>query len=124
MTKEEFDFIGALNMCDEISNEAYKKIMCHCEEQEPCEDTISRQAVLQAVSKGCQEWRGIYGRCEEFINALPPVNPQEPKTGHWIYHRDWKVEGECPYECSECGRAYDYEMNYCGYCGIKMESEE
>ena len=25
MTREEADFIGALNMCDEISNEAYKK---------------------------------------------------------------------------------------------------
>ena len=32
MTREEADFIGAMNMCDEISNEAYKKIMCHCEE--------------------------------------------------------------------------------------------
>lgn len=35
MTREEMDFIGGMNMCDEISNEAYKKIMCHCEEQEP-----------------------------------------------------------------------------------------
>ena len=34
MTREEADFIGGMNMCDEISNEAYKKIMCHCEEQE------------------------------------------------------------------------------------------
>ena len=33
MTSEEADFIGGMNMCDEISNEAYKKIMCHCEEQ-------------------------------------------------------------------------------------------
>ena len=35
MTREEADFIGGMNMCDEISNEAYKKIMCHCEVQEP-----------------------------------------------------------------------------------------
>ena len=35
MTREEADFIGGMNMCDEISNEAYRKIMCHCEEQEP-----------------------------------------------------------------------------------------
>ena len=35
MTREEADFIGGMNMCDEISNETYKKIMCHCEEQEP-----------------------------------------------------------------------------------------
>jgi hypothetical protein len=37
MTKEEIDFIGAMNMCDEISDEAYKKIMCHCEVQEESE---------------------------------------------------------------------------------------
>jgi hypothetical protein len=37
MTKQEADFIGSMNMCDEISNEAYKKIMCNCEveEQQP-----------------------------------------------------------------------------------------
>lgn len=40
MTREDVDFISGMNMCDEISNEAYKKIMCHCEEQEPCEDEI------------------------------------------------------------------------------------
>ena len=42
-------------------------------EQEPCDDAISREAVLEAVSEGCQELRGVYGRCEELINALPSV---------------------------------------------------
>ena len=37
MTREELDFIGSMNMCDEISDDAYKKIVCHCEEQEPTE---------------------------------------------------------------------------------------
>ena len=38
MTREELDFIGSMNMCDEISNEAYKKIVCHCEENDsPCD---------------------------------------------------------------------------------------
>lgn len=49
MTREEMDFIGGMNMCDEISNEAYKKIMCHCEEQEPCEDCISRTTLLARI---------------------------------------------------------------------------
>ena len=35
MTREDLDFIGSMNMCDEISDDAYKKIVCHCEEQEP-----------------------------------------------------------------------------------------
>ena len=47
MTREEADFIAAMNMCDEISNEAYKKIMCHCEV--PCEDAISRKAAVEAI---------------------------------------------------------------------------
>lgn len=43
-------------------------------------DLIERQAAIEAVSKGCQEWRGIFGRCEENILALPSAQP-EP---HWI----------------------------------------
>lgn len=43
MTRKEANFISAMNMCDEISNEAYKKIMCHCEEQEPILDKISAE---------------------------------------------------------------------------------
>lgn len=35
MTREELDYISAMNMCDEISNEAYRKISCHCEVNEP-----------------------------------------------------------------------------------------
>ena len=45
-------------------------------------DAISRNASIEAVSEGCQEWRGIYGRCEELINALPSVNPQSSE--HFI----------------------------------------
>lgn len=112
--------------------------------QEPT-DAISREAVLQAVSEGCQEWRGIYGRCEELINALPSVNPQpsehfidgvhamgyregykdaqKQKSGKWI---DYSDEGyvECPF----CGHATNCEddideLHYCFYCGARMESE-
>ena len=43
--------------------------------------------------------------------------------GEWIYHEDWKNEGGCGYECSCCGRTYDYDMNFCGYCGADMRGE-
>lgn len=39
-------------------------------------DLIERQAAIEAVSKGCQEWRGIFGRCEENILALPSAQPE------------------------------------------------
>ena len=38
-------------------------------------DLIDRQSAIEAVSKGCQEWRGIFGRCVENILALPPAQP-------------------------------------------------
>lgn len=89
--------------------------------QEPCEDYISRQAVLdEAFEVDTKE----YGRIEvvgvDAIDSLPPVTPM-PKTGHWI-------DGHC----SECGcdvPAYiidwewqnDMDAKYCPYCGAKME---
>lgn len=43
-------------------------------------DLIERQAAIEAVSKGCQEWRGIFGMCEENILALPSAQPEQ----QWI----------------------------------------
>ena len=43
-------------------------------------DLISRQAAIDAVSRGCQEFRGIFAECEKNLNELPPAQP-EPK---WI----------------------------------------
>ena len=44
------------------------------------DDAISRRAAIEAVSHGCQEWRGIFGRCEENILALPSAQPEQ----RWI----------------------------------------
>ena len=40
------------------------------------DDLISRQAAIKAVSKGCGELRGVFGRCEENILALPSAQPE------------------------------------------------
>ena len=61
-------------------------------EQEPCDDVVSREAVLQAVSEGCFELRGVYGRCEELINALPSVRPQE-QTKKWADSMEGESNG-------------------------------
>lgn len=52
----------------------YKRLL----EQEPCEDAISRQAVLKLVYA---DWK--YEGLESDIENLPPVTPQQ-NTGHWI----------------------------------------
>ena len=136
MTREEADFIGSMNMCDEISNEAYKKIMCHCEEQEPCEDAISRKAVLDKLNRliEVERLQGTdemgYGRervsaYECMIHAVeseylyPTIQPQ-PKTGHWIFDEILDKH----YYCSECkSMGVDY-WDYCPNCGAKMEESE
>ena len=115
MTKEELDFIGSMNMCDEISNEAYKKIVCHCEDQQPCEDAISRKDMLAVFSQShslTQAWDGF--------EKLPPIIPKE-KTGRWIERKlpmmihDWK--------CDQCRMVTNERTNFCPNCGARMVSE-
>ena len=51
-------------------------------EQEPCDDVVSRQAVLDIVC-GVYEKDGWGGsNFYKAIKELPSVRPQEPKTGH------------------------------------------
>lgn len=94
-------------------------------EQEPYEDCISRQAVLEVIRKcHCEEW--VKANIGAPIEVLPPVAPQ-PKTGHWrpIYQGDEIID----YRCSECefGNTFGkstHGMNYCPNCGAKMEVEK
>ena len=37
------------------------------------DDTVSRAAATDVVSRGCQEFRGIFAECEKNLNALPAV---------------------------------------------------
>lgn len=37
---------------------------------------ISRQAAIDAVSRGCGEWRGIFAECEKNLNELPSAQPE------------------------------------------------
>ena len=75
-------------------------------EQEPCEDAISRQAVVD------------YNNFLNELRKLPSVQPKV-KTGHWI-----QISSHSIYECSECGQtvmtsdicAYEF----CHGCGLRM----
>ena len=59
----------------------------------------------------------------DYIDAAPTIEP-EHKTGKWIYHSDWEADGECTYECSECGMGSDVDYNYCMRCGADMREEQ
>lgn len=90
-------------------------------------DLIDRQAAIDAVNEGCQEWRGIFERCEEKLLALPSAQP-EHKKGKWI-----DQDGGAFYtmECSECHKEPlldeygDYvQSDFCPHCGADMRGEQ
>ncbi len=62
---------------------------------------------------------------EQALSEIREMLEAEPdrKKGRWIIHKDWLNEGFCGYECPNCGRCYDYPMNFCGFCGSPMEVE-
>lgn len=67
----------------------------------------------------------LYVKYDDMVNCvkgMPPVTPQEPKTGHWI-DKDEKVA-----VCSCCNRNNTLYGDFCKWCGAKMvepqESEE
>lgn len=84
-------------------------------QSEPCEDTISRQAVLNLIN---EDWK--YEGLEKPVKWLPSVTPTR-KKGKWIKLRDRYDE---PYEvCSLCNCSGIGVFNYCPNCGAEMESE-
>ena len=102
-------------------------------QQEPCDDCISRQAVLDGlasiakVKARSDAQKSLMGRIMFFVEQLPSVTPKE-KTGKWI-------DDEFGSKCSCCGRythldKFDRPMKfmYCTMCGARMiepqESEE
>lgn len=102
------------------------------EGQEPCEDAISRQAVLELLQMkyfGKNLYKAVY--------ELPPVTPQT-KIGHWIMPvQDDGMSDPIFYQvrCSECGfdldpQTWHMELHqygadkYCPNCGAKIEVEE
>jgi len=107
-------------------------------EQEPCEDAISRQALLDAFgfSEKTRKWGGDHSgydtmmlyEIQDVIESQPPVKPQEPKAGHWIANAPQYDMLNPQYICSECGNAHTRTTPYCEMCGAKMvepqESEE
>ena len=112
------------SMVDEIAN--LKAL-----EQQPYEDCISRQTVLDMLEDINAETEGVgfyYEHYVKYIKDLPSVTPKE-KTGKWIplgNYDEWGNENS--YKCSECGERNFYPDNYCHNCGAKMiepqESED
>lgn len=116
--------------------------------QAPCEDCVSRQAVLDnayAYGNGLEP-EGYCVNVED-IQALPPVTPKgvtvtdfadkcrecgKMKKGKWIFTKSIFDKYGYTVECSSCckkWKTYDEirwkkENKFCPNCGDKKESEE
>lgn len=97
---------------------------CEKAEQEPCDDTISRSDMLDAVGHGTTY---TSEEVQKIVNNLPPVRPQEPKTGHWVRHDTGHSiyydcsRCNCIAPCTETADAWLWKLsNYCPDCGAKM----
>lgn len=97
-------------------------------EQEPCEDAISRQAVIDAIYD--MEILKYRIDLENVIKALPSVKPQE-KTGHWVKTPKAVMGEGYMWYCDKCehqvyqdsSKSYPSEK-YCPNCGTRMVEEQ
>ena len=80
---------------------------------------ISEKKVLDVINEAIRIGRFYCGK-ERTIEEIKAIPSAEPKTGHWIYDRTRDWDGECKYECSECGMGSDVDYAYCMRCGARM----
>ena len=95
-------------------------------EQEPCEDAISREKTLTAFADyvGSGMSMNDYDALWNIVAKMPPVNPHEPKTGHWIRQDNTKEPLYGWYFCSECNSVIGDKPKFCSNCGARMEDKE
>lgn len=93
-----------------------EEITSRSENPNTCEDAISRQAALNAITMAEVRWQAV-----DNVNKLPSVTPQQ-RTGRWIkqnYGWNW--------QCSECGFVTPPSakeiFTFCPNCGCAMKGE-
>ena len=94
--------------------------------EEPCEDAVSREAVLAIAGDSCLDldnYEDTKEFCDE-IKGLPSVVPAH-KTGRWIFVDDTHEHARC----SRCGYGNidlldGKPHNFCPNCGSFMIDDE
>ena len=92
--------------------------------KEPCEDAISRDAVLKRIAQFSTE-EGSSVRVQPLYSDVYNMSSVTPsrRKGHWIKHPNGIY---AHLVCDKClsNAPYDIKTNYCPNCGAEMESEE
>ena len=142
MTREEALSKVKGYLADLLPSEEYDEVEEIIKALEPCEDAISRQAVLALITeyqKGFDAVMNIGGKVsmEELADDIKLLNSSvtpQPKTGHWIQpQQDDGMSDPIYYQvrCSKCGfdldpqtwhmELHQYDADkYCPRCGAKM----
>ena len=124
MTREERDTAIEILNNNSIRDRAWRdalKLAVEALKAEPCEDAVSRQAVLDLINA---DWK--YEGLEVPVASLPSVTPKQ-KTGNWVSDLKAYGYGKDDYHCSICGRDIHLcrpheqlkDYPYC-HCGAKM----
>lgn len=96
-------------------------------EKEPCDDAVSRQAVIQIFDRWLANVDYNYSeqnimKCAiSEIEDLPPVESKR-QSGHWFIRETYPLECES-WECSECQEIVFEKSDYCPNCGSRMEGD-
>lgn len=80
-------------------------------EAQPCEDCISREAVIKNIKQWFDKIELNPDILIDSIITLPPVYPERPK-GKWIWDLRMGL-----HKCSVCGKFCDFDYLYCPNCG-------
>ena len=86
-----------------------------------CEDTISRQAVMDYIHRILNQGTGkkkSFEFIQKYVKKLPSVKPQI-QTGHWEIVNSFCTCDQCGYET----RPWNNTL-FCPNCGARMESEK
>ena len=134
MTNEEaiaiLSDVGDINRCCSEDAEALDMAI-KALEQQPCDDCISREAVVYYIKGHIHEiisesgidknehTNRILRAIINGVETMPSVQPTRPR-GHWISMGD----GFSPFECSECMRVEFRDSPYCPKCGADMREDK
>lgn len=108
------------------------KLAIEALEQEPCEDAVSRQTILEWIKESVELYANTYSTdmlnmwmlFEEQIKAMPSVTPK-CKAGKWENGNPiCPICAEDKFKDLDADIWADWQPKYCPNCGAEMESEE
>jgi hypothetical protein len=99
-----------------------------CKVKEPCDDAVSRDAVIDALSEyvSLEEYedKNHTFTVKPLIKRIVKLPPVTQKSGKWI--KGYTFPDGAYWKCNKCNELIKVKipMRYCNNCGAKMESEE